>query len=50
VFRESIFPDFEINVPMPERGRFRRQPSGLDSGDPRIRAGGEKDGQQPGSA
>lgn len=49
VFVESIFPDFEIDVPMPERGRFMRQPK-PESGDPRVHAGGDKDDHPPGSA
>jgi hypothetical protein len=26
VFVDSIFPDFEFDMPMPERGRFARKP------------------------
>jgi hypothetical protein len=49
VFRESIFPDFEINVPMPERGRFKRQ-ADQETGDSHLRTGGEKGDHLAGSA
>ena len=41
VFVESIFPDFGTNVPMPERGRFKRQ-ADPESGGSRVRLDGDR--------
>jgi hypothetical protein len=40
VFVESIFPDFGLGVPMPERGRFARPAAGVGAA---PEAGADKD-------